>query len=239
MIKLELQLLPRPADFDVVIVVDILRMTTTSSVLVDRGLAELYVVAEETEARQVAKEKGVLLLGERGGLPLPEFDGGNSPLEYLHQDLQGKKAVVCTSNGSKAVEVASQAKHILLGSIVNAAAVAREALSRATRSITIICAGTAGEISLDDALGAGIIAQEIQSLKPVTLKGDEALLVARAFKGLADSDLAIELKKAHHGQLVIDLGFEEDIHFAARRNSIRAVAVKKGNYFVGVKRDEQ
>ena len=91
MLKLELQLLPRPADFDVVIVVDILRMTTTSSVLVDRGLSELYVVAEEAEARQVARERGALLLGERGGLPLPGFDGGNSPLEYLHQNLQGKK----------------------------------------------------------------------------------------------------------------------------------------------------
>ena len=90
-VKLELQLLPRPTDFDVVIVVDILRMTTTSSVLVDRGLAELYVVAEEAEARQVAKERGALLLGERGGLPLPGFDGGNSPLEYLIKTFRGKK----------------------------------------------------------------------------------------------------------------------------------------------------
>jgi 2-phosphosulfolactate phosphatase len=235
MLTLELQLLPRSADFDVVIVVDILRMTTTSSVLMDRGLAELYVVAHDAEARQMAREKTALLLGERGGLPLPGFDGGNSPLEYVHQNLSGKKAVVCTSNGSKAVEIAYGAKHILLGSIVNAETVASEAVRRATTGITIICAGTAGQVSLDDALGAGIICEEIEKVTPVTVKGDEALLVARAIQNLPSDHLANELKQAHHGQLVIDLGFEEDIHFAARRNSIRTVAVKKESFFVGVK----
>ena len=146
--------------------------------------------------------------------------------------------MVCTSNGSKAVEVASQAKHVLLGSIVNAAAVVREALSRATTRITIICAGTAGQVSLDDALGAGIITQEIQALSQVDLVGDEAQLIAGALRGLVDGDLVTELKKAHHGQLVIDLGFEEDIHFAARRNSISTVAVKEGHYFVGVSNEQ-
>jgi 2-phosphosulfolactate phosphatase len=233
MITLETHLLPRPANFDVVIIVDILRMTTTSSVLVNQGLAELYVVAEEAEARQVAKEKKALLLGERAGLPLPGFDGGNSPLEYFGKNLKGKKAVLCTSNGSKAVEVAKDAKHILLGSIVNAAAVAKEAVARASSSVTILCAGTAGQVSLDDAIGAGIIAAEIQALRKVNYAGDEVQLATRAVQGLQDNDITSELKRAKHGQLVIDLGFEADIHFAAKRNSVDVVAVRQGECFVG------
>lgn len=191
-----------------------------------RGLAELYVVADESEARELAKEKKALLLGERGGLPLEGFDGGNSPIEYLRKDLKGKRAVLCTSNGSKAVEAASEAKHLLLGSTVNATAVAQEALQRAEKSISILCAGTLGEISLDDALGAAVIAREIQRLQKVELVGDESYLMLHALRGL-DATLAEQFRRAKHGQLVIDLGFEKDLTFAADRNTLNHVAIRK------------
>jgi 2-phosphosulfolactate phosphatase len=226
-VQLELSFLPHPNAHDVAIIVDILRMTTTSAVLMQRGLAELYVVADEQEARDLAKEKKMLLLGERGGLPLEGFDGGNSPLEYLSKDVKGKRAVLCTSNGSKAVEAASKAKHLLLGSIVNAAAVAQEALKRAEKSITILCAGTLREISLDDALGAAVIAREIQRLAKVEVVGDESYLMLHALRGL-DAPLEQQLRRAKHGQVVIDLGFEKDLTFAAERNTIQTVAVKSG-----------
>jgi 2-phosphosulfolactate phosphatase len=226
MIQLELSFLPHSKETDTAIIVDILRMTTTSAVLMSRGLAELYVVADEEEARTVAQEKKALLLGERGGLPMKGFDGGNSPLEYLKQDLKDKRAVLCTSNGSKAVEAASEAKHVLLGSTVNASAVAGEALKRAEKSITILCAGTLGEISLDDALGAAVIAREIQRLHNVEIVGDESFLMLHALRGL-DAPLAEQFRRAKHGQLVIDLGFEKDLTFAGDRNTLQSVAVRK------------
>jgi 2-phosphosulfolactate phosphatase len=201
-------------------------MTTTSAVLISRGLSELYVVADEEEARVLAKEKKALLLGERGGLPMKGFDGGNSPSEYLKKDLKGQRAVLCTSNGSKAVEAASEANHVLLGSTVNASAVAGEALKRAEQSITILCAGTLGEISLEDALGAAVIAREIQRLHPVEIIGDESFLMLHALRGL-DAPLAEQFRRAKHGQIVIDLGFEKDLTFAADRNTLQSVAVRK------------
>jgi 2-phosphosulfolactate phosphatase len=227
MIQLHLSLLPKPAS-DVAIVVDILRMTTTSAVLMSRGLAELYVVADEEEARAVAKEKKALLLGERGGLPMKGFDGGNSPLEYLSKELKGKRAVLCTSNGSKAVEEVREAKHVLLGSTVNASAVAHEAVRRAETSITIVCAGLSihREVSLEDALGAAVIAREIQRLHRVEIVGDESFLMLHALRGL-DAPLAEQFRKAKHGQIVIDLGFEKDLTFAGDRNTLHSVAVRK------------
>ncbi len=236
MIHLHLSLLPHSKETDTAIVVDILRMTTTSAVLMSRGLAELYVVAAESEARELAKEKKALLLGERGGLPMGGFDGGNSPIEYFRKDLKGKRAVLCTSNGSKAVEAASEAKHLLLGSTVNAAAVAELALQHAEKSISILCAGTLGEISLDDALGAAVIAREIQRLQQVEIIGDESFLMLHALRGL-DAPLAEQFRRAKHGQLVIDLGFEKDLTFAAERNTLQNVAVRKNKnpaLFVGV-----
>ncbi len=200
-----------------------------------RGLAELYVVADEHEARDLAKEKQALLLGERGGLPLEGFDGGNSPVDYLTKDLQGKRAVLCTSNGSKAVEAASEAKHLLLGSIVNAAVVAREAVQCATDSISILCAGTNGEISLDDALGAAVIAREIQKLQQIEVVGDESFLMLYALRGL-DAPLLEQLRRAKHGKVVLELGFEKDLIFAGELNTLQSVAVRKSKnpaLFVG------
>jgi 2-phosphosulfolactate phosphatase len=235
--QLHLSLLPKPAT-DVAIVVDILRMTTTSAVLMSRGLSELYVVADEEEARVVAKEKKALLLGERGGLPMKGFDGGNSPIEYLKKDLKDQRAVLCTSNGSVAVEAVNEAKHVLLGSTVNAFAVAREALKRAETSITILCAGlsTHREVSLEDALGAAIIARDIQRLHEVEIVGDESFLMLHALRGL-DAPLADQFRKAKHGAVVLDLGFERDLTFAADRNTLQSVAVRKSKnpaLFVGV-----
>jgi 2-phosphosulfolactate phosphatase len=233
--NLTLSLLPHSTETDTVIVVDILRMTTTSAVLMSRGLSELYVVADEAEARELAKEKEALLLGERGGLPLPGFDGGNSPLEYLRKDLRGKRAVLCTSNGSKAVEAAREAQHVFLGSTVNAAAVAHEALQRAEKSISILCAGTLGEMSLEDALGAAVIAREIQRLNQVDIVGDESHLMLHALRGL-DAPLPEQFRRAKHGQAVIALGFERDLFFAADRNTLEYVAIRKDKHpalFVG------
>jgi 2-phosphosulfolactate phosphatase len=238
MIRLQLSLLPHTNARDVAIVVDILRMTTTSAVLMSRGLSELYVVADETEARDLAQAKKALLLGERGGLPLQGFDGGNSPLEYLEQELKGKRAVLCTSNGSKAVEAASEAKHLLLGSTVNAVAVAQEALRRAEERITILCAGLSiqREVSLEDALGAAVIAREIQRLQHVEVVGDESYLMLHALDGL-NAPLAEHFRRAKHGQVVLELGFEKDLTFAADINVLSNVAVRKSKtpaLFTGV-----
>ena len=43
----------------------------------------------------------VLLGGERGGLPVPGFDAGNSPREYTPKLCRGKTLVMTTTNGTR------------------------------------------------------------------------------------------------------------------------------------------
>ena len=82
--RLLLELLPphnTPHDtpdttLDTIIVIDVLRMTTTACALFSRSLSELTVVAEVEAARTLAAAEEALLLGERGGVKLPGFDGG-------------------------------------------------------------------------------------------------------------------------------------------------------------------
>lgn len=219
--QLELAFVPPARTEDVAIVVDVLRMTTTAAALLSRGLAELAVVADVDAARLYSRTVDGLLLGERGGVALPGFDGGNSPLENVSRDLSGRHATLCTSNGSKAVEAAALARELLLGAIVNASAVARLAVDLAADSITVICAGTDGRPSLDDVLGAGCIAREVMRLLPECAASDSAKLAVE----IASSPKGIPalLAASRHAGTLRDLGFHADIDYAGKLDALTVV----------------
>ncbi|MEX2534453.1 MAG: 2-phosphosulfolactate phosphatase [Trueperaceae bacterium] len=224
MLRLEIDFLPVPRELDVAIVIDVLRMTTTAGVLFARGLSELSVLADIAEAHTAAAPSGALLLGEREGVKLPGFDGGNSPLEYMEMDLTGRSAVLCTSNGSKAVVTAAGARQLLLGSIVNAGVVAERAVELAEESVTLICAGTAGQVSMDDALGAYAIAKEIVRIDTATNASDGTRIVLAY--GAQITDMRVALHEASHAALLRKIGFGADVDFAAHLNYLDIVPIR-------------
>lgn len=220
MLSVDVAFLPPGADasLDVAVVIDVLRMTTTATQLFSHGLARLGVVAGEEDARELARAHEALLLGERGGLPLPGFDFGNSPLEHAGSDLSGRSAVISTTNGSKAVEAAAAAEHVLLGAIVNAHSVATRALGLATRRVTLICSGTDGLVSFEDVLGAGIICERLLTAVP-NLELTDAACVALQLVRAPDSSIRL----ARHAGTLEGLGFGADLGFAETPDSLEAV----------------
>lgn len=207
---------------DVAVVIDVLRMTTTAAVLLERGMASLTVVASVDAARAEARSVGALLLGERGGVKLPGFDHGNSPLEFGELDLAGRRGVLCTTNGSKAVEASAAARHLLLGAIVNDAAVAARAVALAESGITLVCAGTEGRVALEDALGAACILERVLELEPAAELTDAARLALLALR--AAGDLEAGVRGSRHAATLAGLGFDADVAFAARRGALSLVA---------------
>ena len=139
------------------IVVDVLRATSTIVQALDAGYRTVYCCAEVEEARALKDELGDAVLGgERGGNPLPGFDLGNSPLEYLSP--QAEEVVITTTNGTRAVVgAAANCDHVLVGSMLNLDAVAATARGRG-EDVEVVCAGLRGGPSEDDAYCAGRIA---------------------------------------------------------------------------------
>lgn len=202
---------------DAVVVIDVLRMTTNAVSLFANGITHLHVVQEVEDARRVAAETGSLLLGERGGLPPEGFDGGNSPIENAQREYAGRSAVLCTTNGSKLVERYKAAKHLFLGSIVNADAVAAAALEAANSSVTLVCAGNRGALALDDVMAAGCIVRELMKFGVELKLEDSAKL---ALSTLDDERTLYDaLSRTQHGRRLVELGYEEDVRFAAELNS--------------------
>jgi 2-phosphosulfolactate phosphatase len=222
-IRLELDLLPTPRETDVAIVIDVLRMTTTAAAMLAHGYREVSVVAGVADAHAHAERTGALLFGERHGVALPGFDGGNSPLEHDGRAV-GLTAVLCTTNGSLAVETV-RADHLLLGAIVNASAVAWRALALARREVTLVCAGTDGAPSLDDVVAAGYVLCALRSAGAEIGLSDTCTMALDV--AAASPDALVGLRRAAHARTLEGLGFASDVAFAADLDRLSVVPERR------------
>ncbi|HVD66220.1 MAG TPA: 2-phosphosulfolactate phosphatase [Gaiellaceae bacterium] len=191
--------------------VDVLRATSTIVQALDAGYRTVYCCAEVEEARALKEELGDAVLGgERGGDPLPGFDFGNSPLEYLSP--QAEEIVITTTNGTRAVVgAAANCDLVLVGSMLNLNAVAAAARER-DEDVEVVCAGLRGGPSEDDAYCAGRIA---------ALLGGEATEAAERALELAASYATAE-EAFRTVRRVGETVAEEDLVWCARE-SVSAV----------------
>ncbi|WP_117237305.1 2-phosphosulfolactate phosphatase [Thermus sediminis] len=210
---------------DVVLVVDVIRATTTAVALLETGAEALYLTAG-LEAARAFKDADVLLSGEVGGLKPPGFDLGNSPREALGAPVGGRIVVMSTTNGTKAVHTAARtAKHVLLASLYNAHAAARLARELATEEVAILCAGKEGRVGLDDLYAAGVLAEYLGLMGEVEPEDGAriALAVKRAY---GDPLEALSLSAA--AQALRAVGLEGDVPFSAQVAKSPIVPVLSG-----------
>src|SRR5205814_5173897 len=134
----------------VVVVFDVLRATTTIAAALYSGAKEIRVFDSLEAARSAAVEftSEKLLCGESKCLAPQGFDLGNSPVTYKRGVVSGKTLFLSTTNGTRALVAARNASLLLTGALVNARAVAG-ALKARWQDVTLLCAGTDGEIATE------------------------------------------------------------------------------------------
>ena len=220
--RLKVDLIPRGPYEGVVIVVDVLRATTTTPLLFEKGLKELFITASLRAAREYAAQGDHLLLGERDGLPPEGFNYGASPADLAKFDFTNKTAVMTTQNGPKTLPVVASAHTVLFGSFYNAKAVSDAALEIALTNnleeIAIVCAGQEGLEGLDDTLAAGFLAKRIErNFNAKNLGKLEHLhasqLAVHLLRAFPDPQEALVLSAP--GQLLQKLNLHEDIAFSS------------------------
>lgn len=141
----------------VAVVVDVLRATSTIVQALASGYRRVLCCAEIEEALELRERLGEgVLAGERLAQAIPGFDLGNSPAEFV--EPRGETVILTTTNGTRAiVAAAAGAETVLVGSLLNLAAVA-DAARDAGAAVEVVCAGVDGRFTLDDAYCAGRIA---------------------------------------------------------------------------------
>lgn len=223
----------------VAVILDILRASTTIVHALAAGATEVVPCLDVDEARQkfAAFSPGTAVLGgERHGLLIPGFDLDNNPFAYTPATVGLKTVIFTTSNGTRALDRARQSDRILIGSFVNLGAVVRE-LSRESRPIHLICAGTNGQVSGEDVLCAGAIADRLMSTE--TAATDDSLRLARAFFQQESQRVGLPaaLRASLGGRNCVRLGFGEQVDRAAtcdlfddvpEYNAVRGTITRRG-----------
>ncbi len=210
---------------DVVLVVDVIRATTTATCFLEAGAEALYL-APSLEAARAFRDRDVVLSGEVGGLRPPGFDLGNSPQEALSAPVGGKTVVMATTNGTKAAHLAAKtAKHLLLASLYNAHAAARLARELATEEVAILCAGKEGRVGLDDVYTAGVLAEYLGLLGPV--EPEDGAQIALAVRRAHPDPLEV-LSLSAAAKALVSVGLGEDVPFAAQVARSSAVPLFAG-----------
>jgi 2-phosphosulfolactate phosphatase len=198
------------------IVVDVLRATSTITQALAAGYRRVLCCAEVEEARAVAaSEGGAVLGGERKTVRIPGFDFGNSPREFV--EAAAETLVLTTTNGTRLLLAAAErCDLVLVGSLLNLAAVAVTAKAQGVPDVVVLCAGVKGELALDDAYCAGRIALELGG-EPAD-SAAAAIRLARSFasaeEGLSASQSARNLQAS---------GLAGDIAYCARESVFSVV----------------
>jgi 2-phosphosulfolactate phosphatase len=212
---------------DVCVAIDVLRATTTLSVLFARGCRAVWLAADVESARRFGRNSGRLLCGEVGGLAPPGFDYGNSPVEFSRLDLTGREVVFATTNGTGTLRACAAGDRVFAGAFVNAGATVRSALraldepGRADRRLLIACAGTRGHFGIEDAACAGLIVRLVQAARPDASLDDAAEAARRLFDSFPGPLDAVGAS-AHAGGLR-ELGLGDDVAFSARVDATEVV----------------
>ena len=221
-----------------IVVLDVLRATTSMTAALAAGVREIRIFRDLSSAIKAASACGAphLLCGERNAVKPAEFDLGNSPSEFTSR-LQGQVLFMSTTNGTSAIAAARGARTILLGALVNARAIA-QTIATIANDVTLLCAGTDCQVASEDLLGAGAVIEELQGRVNLRLESDVAWIAAELFR-CHRQRLPEALSASRGGQNVIRAGSSADIEFAARLNSLSAVAVVHGDPPIARLWDEQ
>ena len=105
--------------------------------------------------------------------------------------------------------------------LVNASAVAKAAAETGL-DVVLICAGTNGQIAMEDLLGCGAVIDALSKDYPLILDSDTAAIAARLFSALK-RDLPAILRESRGGNNVVAAGLAPDIDFCAKLDSFNIV----------------
>jgi 2-phosphosulfolactate phosphatase len=215
----EIALLPnRDLRASTCVVFDVLRATSSMVTGLAHGAVEIYPVCSIDEAHALkARLPDALLGGERNGDRISGFDIGNSPSEYTN--VQDRRIITTTTNGTVALRACEGARRVLVGALVNLAAVADELRRDGASEVLMVCAGTFDLFALEDAYGAGRL---IAELPGATLSDAAWAVVAIAAQYPKPLDALLQ---ARNGQALVAAARTPDVEWCAQVSRYPVVGI--------------
>ena len=214
----------------IVVLVDILRASTTICAAVGNGVEAIIPVASHAEARQL-KSEGFLVASEKDGVQLDFADFGNSAFSFTRDAIGGKTLVYCTTNGTRALEIAKGASSIAIGAFINLSAVT-EWLAAQREDVVILCSGWKNKFCLEDSLFAGALTKRLLDTGLFRSECDSAA-AAMDLWSLAEGDVLAYVEKAAQRHRLKKLGLDDVIPYSFECDQVNVVPLFDGRLIKG------
>ncbi|HHY47817.1 MAG TPA: 2-phosphosulfolactate phosphatase [Firmicutes bacterium] len=201
-----------------VVVLDVLRASSTIVTAMANGCEEIIPTATVEEAVEIAHSYGkgeFLLGGERKGNKIEGFDLGNSPSEYTPERVKGKKVIFTTTNGTRLLKATKGASTVVIGSFLNLEAATEYALNLG-KDVILACAGDGRRLALEDLACAGMMADYLVSRGDLS-QSDGALAARLVYQAFRD-DVGRALGTSEHGKFLINAGYAGDLELCSMLN---------------------
>ncbi len=212
---------------DVSIMVDALRASSTITLALDNFEKVIPCFTPE-EAFELKEKLGGIVAGERGGKKIDGFDLGNSPAAIKDYTNNDKHLILTTSNGTRILK--NMKSTVLVGSMINAKAVALKSIETADEHIDVVMAGVKGNFAIEDFLASGEILYWIyQKLDDCELSeyAKAAILASRDYDSLKES-----FTNSRSGKRLTELGYASDVELCCLKNITDNVAIYKNQELI-------
>lgn len=224
-----------PVDDKVVVVIDVLRATTTMCVALDQGAEKVIPVETIEECLQYRGKEDYILAGERNGRKVEGFHFGNSPFEFMNGVVKGKTLVLTTTNGTRAIKMTERSHQVVIGGFLNFSALTKWIVSEG-RDTLMLCSGWRDKFNLEDTVFAGAV---IHHIKEYFLVESDSAFAAEKLYLNSRRNMFHFMKQSSHYRRLAHLGVINDIKYCLRPDLTDVVPVLKNGALVkaDVKKD--
>ena len=214
-------------DFEIVVVIDVLRATSAICTAFHYGVDKIIPVSTLDQAIEY-KDKGFHVAAERKGKIVSGFEFGNSPLAYTNDKLKDQTLVLTTTNGTKAINMAKDIEHLLIGSFLNLDAISNY-LIELNKSVLILGSGWENKFCLEDSICAGAISEQLLKTNKFESNNDSTIAAKYLFLS-AKSNYFGYLKASSHRKRLKKLNLNEDIKYCLTPNQTDVIPVREDYY---------
>lgn len=200
-------------DKSIVVIIDVLRATSTIATALHNGAKAIIPVETVAECIRLGKQIDSITAGERDGHIAEGLTYGNSPFEYPAEFIRGKTLVLTTTNGTRLLHMAlsANARAIITGSFPNLSAVC-DFLVEQKQNVILGCAAWKNRVNIEDSLFAGAVISRIGEKFDINCDSSQ---IALAMYNEAKPDLFdyMRSKNASHYLRLSGFGLEKDIRY--------------------------
>jgi 2-phosphosulfolactate phosphatase len=197
----------------IVVVIDVLRATSTIATALYNGAASVVPVDDIAKCISLGQSLQGITAGERDGRIAEGLEYGNSPFEYPREFIEGKTLVLTTTNGTKLLHMALArgAGHIITGSFPNLSSVCRYLLKQKT-NVLLACSAWKDRINIEDTLFAGAVIHRVKEAFSINCDAS-GIAETLYLEGRSDLYGFLEKKNATHYRRLTGFGLHKDLKY--------------------------